>query len=240
LVNEMNRTLARRRRGWLPRRRPAPGLAAAATDDDSADADPPWRTVYALSGSSQVLGFDPLRVVSKAGQNLRINPDTGAVVGNTAGGSLTYTTQPPADPNAGKQPGAVGAAYTNNFAGTTATTLYDLDAGLDVLALQNPPNNGTLRTVGALQQDAGDLLGFDAVSVAGGSRLADLLSRRYAGGAPEAGLAVFRPAGSRQARLYSVDLASGRLRDRGTLAGGGGVQGLAIALDAPGGGGEAD
>jgi hypothetical protein len=191
----------------------------------------------ALDGTEAGVDFNPqvdrLRVVSKAGQNLRLNPDTGAVVGNAADGSLAYNTQPPADPNAGKQPGVVGAAYTNNFPGTTTTTLYDLDAGLDVLAIQNPPNNGTLSTVGSLQQDAGDLLGFDVVSAAGGSRLADLLSRRYADGAPDAGLVVFRPAGGRQTRLYSVDLASGRLRDRGALADGVAVRGLAIALDAP-------
>ena len=84
---------------------------------------------------------DRLRVVSKAGQNLRLNPDTGAAAGNEADGPLAYATQPPADANAGKQPGVTGAAYTNNVARTTSTVLYDVDTTQDVLAIQNPPNN---------------------------------------------------------------------------------------------------
>jgi hypothetical protein len=187
-----------------------------------------------LDGAENGVDFNPqadrLRVVSKAGQNLRLNPDTGAAL---ADGPLAYAAQPPADANAGQQPGVTGAAYTNNFAGTTATTLYDVDATQDVLALQNPPNDGTLRTVGSLQQDAGDLLGFDIVSLAGGNRLAEQLSRRLAGGAPDAGLAVSQPAGSQQLRLYSVDLGSGRVRDRGSFPDGVAARGLAIALDAP-------
>jgi Domain of unknown function (DUF4394) len=325
----MKWSLAPHRTGRLRRRGPLQGLAvgalllglvagmapmapvASATDDDSPDADPPWRTVYALTGTSQIVGFDPLRpervrfrvavtnlkagerlvgidfrpltgrlygvgstsqvytislrngfaapigapftpgldgaeagvdfnpqadrlrVVSKGGQNLRLNPDTGAAAGNAADGPLAYATAPPAYANAGRQPGVTGAAYTNNFAGTTATTLYDLDATQDVLALQSPPNDGTLRTVGSLQQDAGDLLGFDIVSAAGGNRLAEQLIRRIVGSASDAGLAVFRPAGSQHVRLYSVDLGSGRLRDRGAFPDGVEARGLAIALDAP-------
>ena len=34
---------------------------ASAANDDFPDADPPWRTVYALTGASQIVGFDPLR-----------------------------------------------------------------------------------------------------------------------------------------------------------------------------------
>jgi hypothetical protein len=41
------------------------------------------------------------------------------------------------------------AAYTNNFAGATATTLYVVDAMNGRLAIQNPPNNGTLVNVGS-------------------------------------------------------------------------------------------
>lgn len=41
--------------------------------------------------------------------------------------------------------------YTNQSAGTVATTtLYDLDLATGVLTTQNPPNNGTLNTIGAL------------------------------------------------------------------------------------------
>jgi hypothetical protein len=41
-------------------------------------------------------------------------------------------------------------AYTNSFAGATATTLFDIDNARHVLAVQNPPNDGTLTTVGPL------------------------------------------------------------------------------------------
>lgn len=85
---------------------------------------------------------DRLRVVSDDGQNLRIDVDTGAVTVDTR---LAYAA---GDPNAGRSPGVTAAAYTNQFAGATTTTLYDLDGNL--LAIQNPPNNGTLNTVGPL------------------------------------------------------------------------------------------
>lgn len=102
-----------------------------------------------LSGSDFDISFNPtvdrLRVVSNAGQNLRINVDTGAV---TVDGPLAYAST---DPAAGRTASIVGAAYTNQVNGPVATTtLYDLDATAAALVTQNPPNNGTLNTVGAL------------------------------------------------------------------------------------------
>ncbi|MEJ7701367.1 MAG: DUF4394 domain-containing protein [Pyrinomonadaceae bacterium] len=47
-------------------------------------------------------------------------------------------------------PAVTATAYTNNFAGATTTTQYDIDTGSDRLLIQNPPNNGTLVDVGAL------------------------------------------------------------------------------------------
>ena len=113
-----------------------------------------------LSGTAFGFDFNPvvdrIRVVSNTGQNLRLNPSTGAVAAvDTA---LAYPT---ADPNFGITPNVVGAAYTNSFSGTTTTTLYDIDSGLDSLATQNPPNNGTLNTVGSLGVDSSDQVGFD-------------------------------------------------------------------------------
>ena len=75
-------------------------------------------------------------------------PGHRASTGNGRTRHLAYATQPPADANAGKQPGVTGAAYTNNVARATSTVLYDVDTTQDVLAMQNPPNDGTLRTVG--------------------------------------------------------------------------------------------
>ena len=79
-------------------------------------------------------------MVSNRGQNLRLHPDTGAVAATD--GALNYAD--------GTAPGVVAAAYTNNFAGATATELYVLDARNKTLSLQNPPNDGRLNVVGPL------------------------------------------------------------------------------------------
>lgn len=104
---------------------------------------------------------DRIRVVSNAGQNLRINPNNGVAITD---GTLAYA---PTDANADQPPNVAAAAYTNNFAGATSTTLYVLDTALDILAIQNPPNNGVLNTVGALGINFSNLAGFD-ISTSGG------------------------------------------------------------------------
>jgi hypothetical protein len=43
----------------------------------------------------------------------------------------------------------------------TTTTLFDIDPANDVLVRQDPPNNGTLNTVGTLGVDATTVAGFD-------------------------------------------------------------------------------
>ena len=107
---------------------------------------------FTLTGSVFGFDFNPtvdrIRVVSNADQNIRLHPDTGALAG--ADSALN-----PGNPN------VVGAAYTNNFAGSTTTTLYDIDSGADALFTQSPPNAGTLNLVGALGVDTGELVGFD-------------------------------------------------------------------------------
>jgi Domain of unknown function (DUF4394) len=49
------------------------------------------------------------------------------------------------------------AAYSNTFAGTTATTLFNLEGASDVLTQQVPPNDGTLVNVGAFGVDISGL-----------------------------------------------------------------------------------
>jgi hypothetical protein len=88
---------------------------------------------------------DRIRVVGKNGGNYRLNPATGGVAATD--GSLAYATT---DANAGQTPGVGTAAYTNSYIGSTATTLYDLDEATNRLVRQDPPNNGTLNTVGTL------------------------------------------------------------------------------------------
>jgi hypothetical protein len=105
--------------------------------------------IPALAGTSFGFDFNPtvdrIRVTSDAEQNLRLDPDNGTVAAVDA--NLAYA---PGDPGAGTNPSVAGSAYTNSFAGATATTLYDIDNARHALVIQNPPNNGTLTTVGAL------------------------------------------------------------------------------------------
>ena len=96
---------------------------------------------------------DLLRVVSDDGTNLRVSPVTGAVT--AVDGDLSYAT--------GEQPGVGGVAYTDNDTDpATGTSLYDVDAALGQLALQAPPNAGTLTRVGPLGQPTkAQATGFD-------------------------------------------------------------------------------
>ena len=101
-----------------------------------------------LGGSSFGFDFNPvpdrIRVVSNLGQNLRLNPNDGTIAGMDT--DLAYAA---GDPNAGRMPSVVGAAYTNpDRDPQTNTVLYDIDSGRDVdsapgggdvLAIQVPP-----------------------------------------------------------------------------------------------------
>jgi Domain of unknown function (DUF4394) len=141
----------------------------------------------ALEGTKFTVDFNPtvdrIRVMSNTGQNLRLNPDTGAVAATD--GTLAYAA---GDANAGSRPNIVNGAYINSIPGATTTTLYNIDATLGILTTQNPPNNGTQNTVGSLGVATGDQVGFDISTEV---------------------LAALRPAGSRGSLLYSVNLSSG-------------------------------
>ena len=88
---------------------------------------------------------DRIRVLSSNRANFRLNPNDGTIAATDT--QLAYAA---GDRNAGAIPNIGAAAYTNSVAGTTATatTLYDYDLSINVLALQNPPNDGTLTSVG--------------------------------------------------------------------------------------------
>lgn len=109
-----------------------------------------------LSGTDFGFDFNPavdkIRVVSNTGQNLRLDPVTGGITAvdaviNPAGAMIS------------------AAAYTNNFAGTTATTLFVIDHNTDKLYQQNPPNNGTLAETGSLGINITNANGFDIGSM---------------------------------------------------------------------------
>ena len=105
---------------------------------------------------------DRLRLVSAAGQNMRVNVLLGAAAVDAP---LAYATH---DPNAGKRPAIAGAAYTSVVPGAPTTKLYEIDAAADVLVLQDPPNDGVLATVGPLGVDVDPLAGFAIVTDAAG------------------------------------------------------------------------
>jgi len=109
-------------------------------------------TAIVLNGTSFGFDFNPtvdlIRVVSNTGQNLRVNPNTGAI----------QATDPNLNPGT---PSVTASAYTNNFAGATTTILYDIDTGTDRLLRQEPANAGTLVDVGPLGVDASGVNGFD-------------------------------------------------------------------------------
>ena len=119
-----------------------------------------------LNGTGVGVDFNPavdrLRVVTNANQNLRINPDTGALAATDT--PLAYAT---GDAGFGTAPRVVAAAYSNNVAGGTPTTLYVIDVNRGVLATQGSvggtvsPNGGQLLTVGALGVASNDNAGFD-------------------------------------------------------------------------------
>lgn len=180
-----------------------------------------------LAGALFGFDFNPaadrIRVVGEGVQNLRLHPDTGAVVdGNPAqpglqpDGALTYVA---GDANAGKTPAIVAAGYTYNKQDEKLTTNYAIDRRLGTLVMQGSregatpvvsPNTGQLRTVGAL--GLGELA--DATL-----DIADVSNAAFA---------AVRQAGGARTQLYLIDLESGRAALIGTVADGGPLLGMAI------------
>jgi hypothetical protein len=163
--------------------RPANGLLYGVTDTDkiyTINITNGQATLVSNLSSSFNGGFqsgfdfnpvpDRLRIVGSNDQNYRINVDTGAV---TVDGTLAYDTT---DINAGVDPNITAAAYTNSVAGATTTQLFGIDYDRDVLVLQNPPNNGTLKTIGSLGINFSPVAGFDIYTDSQGNNRAYALS----------------------------------------------------------------
>ena len=109
-----------------------------------------------------------LRVITASGANFRIAAADVPAVGATPAVAAGTTVVDGSINRAGGAASTVLAgAYTNSFAGTTATQLFDLDGTADFLAVQNPPNDGTLVNQGTagLGLDISNFAGFD---IAGG------------------------------------------------------------------------
>lgn len=155
-------------------------------------------------GGAYDIDFNPtvdrIRVVASTGTNARLNPDTGVIAAIDT--SLAFAA---GDVNTGT-PAVVAAAYTNNFAGATTTTLYDLDSINNVLTTQLPPNNGTLNTVGGLKINANPTPSNTSVNAAAAFDIA-----------PD-GRAFATLGGS--GNLFQINLATGALISIGTINGG--------------------
>ncbi|MCF0073892.1 DUF4394 domain-containing protein [Dyadobacter sp. CY261] len=162
-----------------------------------------------LNGS---IGFDfnptvdRIRVVTTTAQNLRLHPETGAIVPGDA----------PLNGYSNPMIGAV--AYTNSRAGVTAapsgsgTTLYDIDAATDMLYIQNPPNPGGLIPVGALGLDVQEVGGFDISPDVNPSDVHPIVSVKFGD----------------KWELDFVDLGTGKLQKLGEFPAGVNVIGIAI------------
>jgi Domain of unknown function (DUF4394) len=180
-----------------------------------------------LKFSGQRIGFDfnpaadRIRVVGDNGLNMRIHPDTGAVVdgdpmrdGIQADGALQYV---PGDMHVGRTPRVVAAGYTYNKNNEKLTTNYAIDALHGALVMQGSlegiapavsPNSGRLSTIGTLGTGPVQDAAFD---------IADINN---------SALAALRVGG--RTRLYSVDLHTGKATLLGTIGAGEPLVGLAI------------
>jgi len=166
---------------------------------------------------------DRLRVVSDAGFNLRLHPDTGAVVDSDTAqagvqfdGRLAYDS---ADRMAGHAPRIVAAGYTYSQDNEKITTNYALDGAAGMLVHQGTkegvtpavsPNTGRLYSVGLLGTGPFERASLD---------ISDVSNTAYAGITAAAGRAT---------RWYRIDLASGRAAFIGTVGGGEPITGSAI------------
>jgi hypothetical protein len=177
-------------------------------------------TPVVLSGTEFGVDFNPaadaLRIVSDFGQNLRALPSDRIVAGvqRFTGDTLI---DGPLNYGGVTASGITGAAYTNSDVDPlTGTTLFDIDAALDQLVRQDPPNAGTLTRVGGLGVDTGALVGFDVRTVG---------SDNYA----YAALTSQRGQGATLANLYLVDLSTGAVSDLGKIGGPKTLRDIAVA-----------
>ncbi|MET0351643.1 MAG: DUF4394 domain-containing protein [Rhizobacter sp.] len=174
------------------------------------------RFAVSLTGTHFGVDFNPtvdrIRVVSDSGQNLRLHPDTGAVVDGDAAAPgvqgdtpLDYAT---GDRNAGQRPAVVAVGYTYNKTDEKLTTNYALDGAAATLVTLGSregvtpvvsPNTGHLFTVGPLGLPPFTDAAFD---------IADVSGLAFA--------AVTGP-GATSSTWVEIDLASGRAREIGRI-----------------------
>ncbi len=147
-----------------------------------------------LDGTKFGFAFNPtvdrIRITSNRGQNLRVHPDTGAIV--AVDGSLRYMDD--ATPN------IVSSGYTNSVAGATTTQLLNFDLSRRAVVVQNPPNDGVLTVRFQVRMaDVSEVTGFDISATSGKAFLAT------------------RETANARVQLYELDLANGAATLTGTV-----------------------
>ncbi len=185
--------------------------------------------VLAVKPQGDEFGFDfnptvdRIRVVSNTGQNMRLHPDTGAVVdsnpnepGVQTDGKLAYAA---GDVNAGKSPAVVAAGYTYNKVNDKITTNYALDATTESLVTQGSkegvapavsPNTGQLFTVGKLGAGPFVRAAFDIADTTG------------------AAFVALTKTDGKSSRFYLVNLDTGAATFMGTIGGGEPIRGMSF------------
>lgn len=163
--------------------RPADGLLYGVTPDGAivtVDAKTgKWTKKSQISdplpkGAEFSVDFNPaadrLRVISSTGMSYRINVEDGKA---TVDGQLKYADT---DRSKGRTPKVTAAAYSNSFAGTKETALYDIDSSIASFLKQAPPNDGILSTIGVLKPKMKGPIAFDIWSDGKGGNTGYLLA----------------------------------------------------------------
>jgi hypothetical protein len=151
---------------------------------------------------------DRIRMVDAAGTNLRVNPTNGVAI---VDGPYTYA---PGDVRTGAAT-FTAVAYTNSFAGSTATTLFGIDATGETLVRIAAPNGGNVNTVGNLGLGfTPAIAGFDIASVDG----------------TNAAFLVAINGGAMTSSFYSVNLETGAATSLGVVSAPGGLRLQSIAV----------
>ena len=202
------------------------GRLYTVNEDTAVSSDVGMPFAVRLEGTQFGFDFNPvvdrIRVISNTGQNLRLHPDTGAVVdsnptldGVQTDSKLTYAA---GDVNFGKAPVAVGAAYSYNKADTKITTNFALDAATGALITQGSregvvpavsPNTGQLFTVGNLGI-AFSTAAFDIQALS------------------DVAFAALNSDAATASRWVTIDLKTGSAKSLGTIGGGERVVGIAL------------
>lgn len=148
------------------------------------------------AGATFSVDFNPvadrLRILTSTGMSLRVNVEDGKAI---VDGQLKYAE---ADANKGKGPKVIAGAYSNSYAGTKETSLYDIDMATASYLRQAPPNDGILNTLGKLSVKTAGPVAFDIASDGKGGNTGWLMV---------------------DGELHSLDIATGATKSMGKISG---------------------